>query len=588
MVATRQLVDADLAELRLGLEEMGRELARVRQRLDRLEAASKGSPQSMLADGPEEKAEPIAAAERDVGGSPAGALPLLGRSLVVLGGAYLLRALTDGRLLPELWGTIAGLLYAAAWLVLADRAGAAGQKVSAAFHGVTGLLIVHPLIWEATARFGLLTPASSATLLLGFFALGLLVGWRREVGAISTASVLLAATAALGLLVRTHELVPFTVVLLLMAVGVEALAARDQWLGLRSVIALALDLAVLVLVVVGRHDGGPPEGYPALSSSTLVLLGLGLSFVYLVGASVRVCAQKQPVGTFEIVQGTLALLLGYGGAASVVAARGGSLLPLGVLGLALGGAAYATAFAFLERRLESGRNFYAFSTFGCTMALAGTGAVFGGTTLVLAFCAFAVTAALLGAVFERMTLKVHSVLFFLTAGVTAGLFTHAARGWLGEPGTAWPPLTVSGGAALLAGAVSYAVLARARGHATADTRRRLPAALDAAALVWCFCGAALVMLAGLVGAPGPAADSAGLAALRTGVLAAAAAGLAWTSRRGPLRELSWLVYPLLGMGALKLLAEDLPRGRPLTLFLAFALYGGTLIAVPRLLRARTA
>jgi len=145
-----------------------------------------------------------------------------------------------------------------------------------------------------------------------------------------------------------------------------------------------------------------------------------------------------------------------------------------------------------------------------------------------------------------------------------------------------------GGAVLLTGALAYVVLARARDHATAAALRRLPAAVGAAALVWSGGGAALVLLAGLVGAPGPAADGAGLAALRTGVLAAAAAGLAWSGRRPPLRELSWLVYPLLGIGALKLLAEDLPRGRPLTLFLAFALYGGALIAVPRFLRTQDA
>jgi len=581
--AERDLMDEGVAELRVRLEEMGRELARVRQRLDGLEGAARAGPQVVLAAAADGNAEPISAAPLRLGGAPAGALPLLGRSLVVLGGAYLLRALTDARLVPELWGTVAGLLYAAAGLLFADRAGAGGRKVSAAFHGVTGLLIVHPLLWEATARFGLLAPGVCAALLLAFFALGLLVGWRRDLGTVSTASVLLAAATALGLLLRTHELVVFAVLLLLMAVMVEALAARDRWPGLRWAVALALDLAMLVLMVVGRRGGGPPEGYPALSSATLVLLGLGLSFVY-VGASVRACVQRQPIGTFEVVQGTLALLLGYGGAAGVMSARGGSLLPLGVLALGLGAAGYSAAFAFLERRVESGRNFYAFSTFACAMTLAGAWTVFGGVTLVLALCVLTAAAALLGAAFGRMTLEVHSVLFFLTAGVVAGLFTHAAGGWLGMPGGVWPPLTALGGVVLLTGALAYVVLARARGHATAVALRRLPAAVGAVALVWSLGGAALVLLAGLVGAPGPAADAAGLAALRTGVLAAAAAGLAWSGRRPPLRELSWLVYPLLGIGALKLLAEDLPRGRPLTLFLAFALYGGALIAVPRLVR----
>jgi len=47
------------------------------------------------------------------------------------------------------------------------------------------------------------------------------------------------------------------------------------------------------------------------------------------------------------------------------------------------------------------------------------------------------------------------------------------------------------------------------------------------------------------------------------------------------REAGWLVYPALAATGLKILLEDLPRGRPATLFLAFALYGAALIAVAR-------
>jgi hypothetical protein len=58
--------------------------------------------------------------------------------------------------------------------------------------------------------------------------------------------------------------------------------------------------------------------------------------------------------------------------------------------------------------------------------------------------------------------------------------------------------------------------------------------------------------------------------------------LAYRRLRGP--ELRWLVPPALVVGGLKLLAEDVPRGRPATLFLSLAAYGGALVLVPRLLR----
>jgi hypothetical protein len=44
------------------------------------------------------------------------------------------------------------------------------------------------------------------------------------------------------------------------------------------------------------------------------------------------------------------------------------------------------------------------------------------------------------------------------------------------------------------------------------------------------------------------------------------------------------VYPLLAFGGLRLVLEDLSHGRPGTLFVSFALYGGALFATPKLLR----
>ena len=47
-------------------------------------------------------------------------------------------------------------------------------------------------------------------------------------------------------------------------------------------------------------------------------------------------------------------------------------------------------------------------------------------------------------------------------------------------------------------------------------------------------------------------------------------------------EARWLVYPVLLVGAVKLLLEDVPAGRAATLVLSFALYGAALIVAPKL------
>jgi len=91
----------------------------------------------------------------------------------------------------------------------------------------------------------------------------------------------------------------------------------------------------------------------------------------------------------------------------------------------------------------------------------------------------------------------------------------------------------------------------------------------------------------LAGVPGASTDPGRLAALRTAVLAAAAITLALSSRHVRWPEARWLAYPALIVAGLKLVLEDFPIGRPLTLFIALALVGGALILVSRLLPRRS-
>ena len=79
------------------------------------------------------------------------------------------------------------------------------------------------------------------------------------------------------------------------------------------------------------------------------------------------------------------------------------------------------------------------------------------------------------------------------------------------------------------------------------------------------------------------AGDAGVAAvLRTAVLGALALTLAACARRGTWPELGWLVYPLLALGGVKLLLQDLRDGRPATLVASLAVYGAVLVLAPRL------
>ena len=72
--------------------------------------------------------------------------------------------------------------------------------------------------------------------------------------------------------------------------------------------------------------------------------------------------------------------------------------------------------------------------------------------------------------------------------------------------------------------------------------------------------------------------------VRTGVVSVGTLVLAALATRLEMPELRWVVYPILCVLGLKILLQDLPAGRPLSIAVAFVFYGAALIMSPRLLR----
>jgi hypothetical protein len=558
-----------LADLEARLESVIHELAEIRDRLDRLERR---------APGPDRDAVRGTAAAAEVSGEPAaprsallaGAVGLVGRTLMALGGAYLLRAVTETGAVPPLAGVVTGLAYAGLWLLMADRAAAHGRRLSAVFHGVATALIAYPLIWETTTRFGLLSHPAAAALVPFLVAFGLGLAWRHRLGGIAWIHGLAGLATTYFLLYSTHDLVTFTVALLLIALMVELTALRDRWLGLRWPTALVLDVAVLQTVLIAVRADGPPPGYPALSSTSVIVVGLALPLLYLGSIAIRTLVRSRAVRPFEVLQAAVALLIGFGGTLGVVRFTGAATLAVGAFGLLLGAACYAVAFAFIERREGIGRNFYVYTTFPSPRAVAWAGLGMG--------------AAWLGGRLQRITLRTHSFVYLGMAAGAAGLLHGALDGLLAEATGPWRDVTSLGLAIGVVAAVAYAILARTSRPGT-PWNLLLPQAGVAALVVVVGGGLVARGLAGLLaGAPGDSADSAFLDTSRTAALAALAVALAWAGRRWARPELTWLVYPVLAAGGFRLLLEDLPQGRPVTLFISFAVYGGALFATPRLLR----
>ena len=564
-------------ELERRVEALTREMRRLDARLDRLEARRAREPGEGPPPAPAPEGVEVPSLPRE---ARRGTLALAGRTLVAMGGGYLIRALTEAGVLPVSGGVALGLVYALLWLALADRASRAGRGASATFHGVASGLIAYPLLWETTTRFQLLGPPVSLAILALLFGLGIVVAARRRLEVVAWVVTALALGTAMGLLIATHHLLAVVLSLLAVAAVVECLAFRGLWLGLRWPAALALDAALLVLVLLASRPEGLPDHYPALRLGAAVAGALGLTGLYLASIVARTMGRGSLVTPFELAQGPVALVLGFAGTWRLLAAQGTAASAVGAASLLLGALAYATAFAFVERRKGQGRNFYFYSTVGGLLTLLGSRAILEGVPLTLAWCLLALASAWLGRRFGRMTLRFHGAFYVGAAALENELLASSWSELFAEAGT-WSLPTPAGWMSALAAAAGYAILARDPAR-TRRGRERLPEAIMAVMCAW-IAGGALVT--GWVVAAGSASASAAVVAtVRTGVLAVLALAAGWGARRWALPELGWLVYPLLAIGGLKLVTEDLREGRPATLFLSLVLYGGALIAAPRLMR----
>ncbi len=508
-----------------------------------------------------------------------------GRSLMVLGGAYLLRAMTgtgagDAGTLSPAVGVGLGLLYAAVWLLFAHRAAVAGRPRSAVFHGLTATVIAFPLIWEATGRLAVLPAALAAVLLVGFACVGLGIAARHGVGVLAWATTLLGLGVAAGLLFRTHSLIAFGAALL--AVGALVLWAtyRRHWKVLRWLGTLAVDGVVLVCLGLASRKA-PPDWLP---SSALLALLLAFAALYLAWLARRTLGPEARVGGFEIFQMVVAVAVGIGGAARL--ASGPFAWVLGAMVLALAVAAYTCGFRAPLPEQDYRPGLLLYSSLGAMLSLVALRLLLPPAGGLLAVAALALAAAWLGISLRRRLLEAQAAFFAFVLAVQAGLLHQEADALFAAGDQVWAKFSIPGLAALAVAMACRGILLR-RPADESDRWVRWAsnfARLALTALLLAGVGAVVSeFLAGpLAAAPGPEADRGALAALRTTVLGLAAVVLALLGRLPRLREAAWLVYPVLAVGGLKFVLDDLPNGRAGTLFVSLVVLGGALLAVSRL------
>jgi hypothetical protein len=517
--------------------------------------------------------------------SPSTLVPVIGRALLGLAGALMLRALTEAGTFSPRMGVAVGLVYAMLWLVWAARTPAA-HRLETALHGLTSVLVLSPLLYEATTRLHAISTWTAGALLLAFTLFGLAVSWRKDLLIVATFATLAGLGTSAALLWSTLDVLPFTFVFLAIALAMEVSACLNHWLSERWLTATAADLAVLLATWLVTLEHGLPEGYAAIPHAALLGAQVALLGIYLASTIVRTLLRGFTFTWFETAQCALAFLISVGGGLQLTSHDARVAPALALLALVCAAACYLVSFLMLDRGGELSRNFHTYATFGFLLAVAGSRILLSGAAAAVAWSVLAVAAIWVGGIFLRLTLKVHGCIFLLLALGASSALEQAAGLLLGE--RTWPggaPWAIWSGA--LTASLCYAIGTRHAAAVTPSWSSRTLRILVAGTAVLLVAGiAAGLLTAGYHLIFGVEATHAYCATLRTFVISAAALLLAWAGGRWDRPEFGRLVYPVMALGAYRMIVVDLHQDRTAALFLSLLLYGGALILLPKLIRAR--
>jgi hypothetical protein len=547
-------------------------LTAVEQRLSRLEGRAPASPT------PEETEQSQTLGD----GFLSSASTLIGRVLLIFGGAYLLRAITEFNVVPTALGISLGATYALFWLFMAYRkASDENQRATALFYGGASILLAMPLLAEATGRFELLSGLQGTLALTALCAVSLwvaaardmrLLGWLITAGGIGTALVVLRLT---------RSAVPVSAFLIFLGVASLWVGYLRNWKGPQWLGALGANAGVLALSLLSTSEQWTVEPFSSF------VLGALLLATYLGSFALHSHVRGKSVNVFEPVQAVLAVGVAF--TAATIASRAGQIAmsQVGILGLVLAGSSYALAFT-PETRHVRGRNFYFYSSLGVLLLVIGSALVLSPAVAAAAWSLLALAMAWFSGRYGRVSLSLQCTFLLVAAGVSSGILETGIQALAGDTLTSWPPL-VPWHVVIALTTVACLFIPVAQQSERWGKMAGLPQLIVLALSVWEVGGLMVAHLAPVIAGVGSTdADPAVLAALRTAVLSAASVSLALSSRHKRWPEARWLVYPVLVLVGIKLFLEDFPNGQPVTLFVALALVGSALILVARLLGRDTA
>jgi len=559
------------------MEDLPEALNRLTARLETLEqrvcALEHPSKSTSSQPAPEPAPPPAAPAAEPLPFAQAGVFAVLGKALLGIAGAYMLRAVAESGSLPRLAVAAVAILYALLWLVSASRT-RTGAWFAGATYACASALILAPMLWELTLRFNVLSPSASAGVLSVFVCAATALAWKRNLTSIYWVANAAAAVAALALSIATHTMTPFIAVLLLMVLVSEFAAERNRALGIRPLVAAAADLAIWALIFIYSSPQSTRGNYPALGAALLIAPGFILFSIYGLSAAFKTVLKEQKITAFETVQTMIAFLLAASGLLYFIPRVGATVL--GVLCLILSIAGYAATFTRFDCA-PNRRNYRVFATWSIALLVVGSWLCLPALSLAACLGAAALIATALGARQRRLMLEFHGLAYLLAAAAASGLSDYCFRAMAGAlPGA--PALGV-----YLVTASAVLCYAAGKPRQGESWQRQI---LHLATASMALGAVAALLVEGLMGLAAfwVHSEAQHLAFIRTLTLCAAALALAFSGARWRRLELTRIGYATLVLVAVKLVFEDLRHGHLGYIAASIFLVALTLIAVPRITR----
>ena len=499
-----------------------------------------------------------------------GIFSVLGKAMLGIAGAYVLRAVAESGSLPKLAVAAVAIVYAVLWLAWSARV-KAGEWLASTIYACTSALILGPMLWELTLRFKVLSPSVTAGIVCAFVLAASALAWKRDLASVFWVANITASVVALALSVATHDLLPFIAALLLMVLLCEAAAIRDRELSVRPLVAAVADAAIWALIFIYSSAPASRADYRPLGAIELLAPAGILFLLFALSITFRTVRLKHKISVFETGQTLIAFLLLAASLLYFERLAGAAIL--GVISMALSAASYIAVFVFFVGVPEQ-RNLRVFATWSAILFLAGSWLLLPPAWLAAWLCLASLAAAVSGARYGRVELRLHGLVYLLAASLAAGLPAYVFNALAGTlpASPAWSVFL-----ATVSAVVCYAVAKPSYAERIGQRILRLiPAALA-------VCSVAALLVESLF-ALGITADACHVAFVRSLIICALALALAFSGSRWQRVELNWIAYTTLVFVAAKLLFEDLRHGHLGFIAASIFVFAVTLIAVPRLAR----